>query len=147
MDIDESQNDEYEYEPLEEKLEHLGEYDNLTQLQLLIQEIDHLVDHAIQPPREWFETRMDHVLLYAGLNWRDLADQSFDSQLSDGAKRIVQCGVAIMDQWSTMPVFDLSEYYTLLHTVEETYTYFVTQYGEEKTDVDLFDVMAGLDRL
>lgn len=143
MDVD----DDYDYESLEGKLEHLSDYDNLTQLHLLIQEIDHFMDHAIQPDHVWFEQRIDYVIAYSALNWRDLTGQSFDPYLSGLAGTIIRSGQQLMDDWSVGPVFDLSEYYTMLHAVEEARAHFFEHYAKDETDVDLFQVIAGMERL
>lgn len=143
MDVD----DEYDYESLEEKLEHLSDYDNLTQLQLLIQEIEFMMDHGLQPDAVWFERRIDYVIAYSALNWRDLTEQTFDERLAAWCRTIIQSGQKLMDDWSVGPLFDISEYYTMLHTVEETRAYFFEHYAKDDEDADLFQVMAGMERL
>lgn len=143
MDVD----DEYDYESLEEKLEHLSDYDNLTQLQLLIQEIEFMMDHALQPSQEWFERRIDYVIAYSALNWRDLAEQSFDERLAIWCRTIIRSGQKLMDDWSVGPIFDLGDYYTMLHAVEEARAHFFEHYAKDDTDVDLFQVIAGMERL
>jgi hypothetical protein len=143
MDVDTQ-----EERTLEEKLEYLSEYDNNTQLYLLIHEIEHLMDHAIQPPITWFEQRIDYVILYSGLNWRDFVAQSYDEHLSRMCRTIIQSGQQIMEDWSVSPMFDMSDYYTLLHTVNEARAYFTETYSTTQDNVgDLLEVIAGMDRL
>lgn len=143
MDVD----DEYDYESLEEKLEHLSEYSNLTQLQLLIQEIEFMMDHGLQPDAPWFERRIDYVIAYSALNWRDLTEQTFDERLATWCRTILQSGQKLMDDWSVGPIFDISDYYTMLHAVEEARAHFFEHYAKDDTDVDLFQVIAGMERL
>lgn len=143
MDVD----DEYDYESLEEKLEHLSDYDNLTQLQLLIQEIEFMMDHGLQPDAVWFEKRIDHVIAYSALNWRDLTEQTFDERLAAWCRTIIQSGQKLMDDWGVGPIFDISDYYTMLHAVEEARAHFFEHYAKDDTDVDLFQVIAGMERL
>ena len=132
---------------LEEKLAHLSEYDNLTQLHILIEEVDRMLDHAIQPHILWFERRIDYVIAYSALNWRDLQQQSFDPYLAEFAQRVIQTGQRIMDDWSVGPLFDISDYYTMLHTVDEIRAYYYEHYAKDETDPDLFGMIAGMERL
>lgn len=133
---------------LEEKLKHLSEYDNTTQLLLLIDEIERIMDYAIQPPIQWFEQRIDHVIAYSGLKWSGLASQTFDDHLATIGSTVIRCGQQIMDDWSVSPLFDISDYYTMLHAVNEARIYFNAHYMiPNHDDGELFDVMAGIANL
>lgn len=132
-------------ETFEYQLEHLEEYDNLTQLRLIIQEIEFITDHALQPSVDWFERRMDFVIAYSALNWKELAEQTHDPYLSEKSRTIVEDCVQLMDQWSSAPIFDLSIFYSLVHTVEEVRDYYFKYYTTEEDD--LFDIIAGIKQL
>ena len=61
-------------EDMEEKLEHLEEFDNEMQLELLYHEINHILIHGIQPTEHWYETRAQYIYTYQSLGWKDLAE-------------------------------------------------------------------------
>lgn len=150
MDIDfESQQEEEQELSFEEQLDHLEEYDNRTQLRLLITEIEFIMEHGMQPPYDWFERRMDHVIAYSALHWKDLAEEyNEDEILAEGCRRIVQSCVELMNEWSVGPVFDLSTYYLLVHAVDDVRRHYFEHYVAEEEDEDrLFGLISSMERL
>ena len=74
---DSSIQDESITENMEEKLEHLEDFDNETQLELLHYEIEHIVMHGEQPNEAWYDERMNHIQAYQSIDWKDLAARSY----------------------------------------------------------------------
>ena len=50
---------------IEEQLQHLEDFDNVTQLNLLKKEISHIVLHDIQPSEGWFDERWRNIYNYS----------------------------------------------------------------------------------
>jgi hypothetical protein len=135
-------------ESLEYQLEHLEEYDNRTQLRLLLTEIEFVTEHGLQPPCDWFERRVDIVIAYSGLHWRELAEEyEEDPYLTEWSQRIMKSCMDIMDDWSVGPMFDLSTYYSLLHDVDDLRRYYFEKYVPDEDEDGLFGLISGIQGL
>jgi hypothetical protein len=57
----------------ENELEHLKEYGNEKQLQILKREITHIIAHGLFPSEGWYDERFEHINMYSELGWSHLA--------------------------------------------------------------------------
>lgn len=134
---------------IEEALYQIDDYDNMTQLQMLNQEIQHIMDHGIQPPQEWFEMRFQKVYQYSELDWMKLVRQfqGKDTYITETCHNIVIMIQEIMDEWAVSPIFNLSTYYQLMYDMENLVTVYQTQYVGNGTDEDMADLILGMANL
>lgn len=134
---------------VEDALYQIDDYDNMTQLQMLNQEIQHIMDHGIQPPQEWFEMRFQKVYQYSELNWMKLVHQfqGKDAYVTETCHTIVIMIQEIIDEWAVSPIFNLSTYYQLMYDMENLVTVYQTQYVGNGTDEDMADLILGMANL
>jgi len=139
---------------IEEALYQIEDYDNMTQLQMLNQEIQHIMEHGIQPPQEWFEMRFQKVYQYSELDWMKIANQfrgkdtSYEATyLVETCDNIVMMIQSIIDEWGVSPIFTLSTYYQLLYDMENLITVYRNTYIGDETDEDMADLLVGISQL
>lgn len=139
---------------IEEALYQIEDYDNMTQLQMLNQEIQHIMEHGVQPPQEWFEMRFQKVYQYSELDWMKIVKQFQGKDTSDEATYIMEtCHTivlmiqTIIDEWAVSPVFNLSTYYQLINDMENLITVYRTIYIGDETDEDMADLILGISQL
>jgi len=144
------QNDEI-IENMEEKLEHLEDFDNATQLELLYYEIDHIIMHGIQPNETWYNDRMNIIESYHNIDWKDLATRSYqlDDKMYESAINIIDHLEQLEDEWSTCPTFNLCVYQRLLEMIRLVWKYYAREYYVmDKTEtVDILDLMNSMDNI
>ncbi len=134
---------------IEDSLENLEEHDNATQLDLLSKEIEHIMEHGIQPPQEWFELRFQKVYIYSELEWALFANRfrNKNDYIFETCYKITQMIESIMNEWSVSPVFSLSTYYHLLYEMDNLWQYYSTGYMDENMDDDITDLISGIKHL
>lgn len=139
---------------IEEALYQIEDYDNMTQLQMLNQEIQHIMEHGVQPPQEWFEMRFQKVYQYSELDWIKIVKQFQGKDTSNEATYIMEtCHTivlmiqTIIDEWAVSPVFNLSTYYQLINDMENLITVYRTIYIGDETDEDMADLILGISQL
>lgn len=136
-------------EDIEMQLEELQQHPEAIQLEMLVHESEHLMEHGIQPTHEWFEARFFKIYQYSELNWSDFIDQyKFSNmELSEKANQIFKSLNHLIEEWSVQPVFDLSVYYSVLHEMNELWKYYESEYMDENHDEDVSDLISGLKHL
>jgi hypothetical protein len=138
-------------ENMEEKLEHLEDFDNQTQLELLYHEIQHIIMHGIRPYEDWYEDRMNHIQAYQTIDWKDLAVRSYqrDHKMYDAAINIIDHLDQLEDEWSTYPTFNLCVYQRLLEMVRSVWKYYAHEYyvTDNTKTVDILDLMNSMDNM
>ena len=139
---------------IEEALYQIEDYDDMTQLQMLNQEIQHIMDHGIQPPQEWFEMRFQKVYQYSEIDWIRIVrqfqgkDTSYEATyIVETCHNIVLMIQSIIDEWGVSPIFTLSTYYQLLYDMEHVVTLYRTLYIGSETDDDIADLIVGISQL
>lgn len=116
------------------------------QLEMLAHEANVIKLSHVQPQSAWYQVRMQKIFEYSGLNWAELTQRYMisDSFLSQKADTI-QKGIAYLIQdWSTQPLFDFSVYHIVIHTMNDLWKYYDTQYMDENYDIDVSDLISGL---
>lgn len=133
-------------ETAEMELEELQQHPEATQLELLVYESEHIMEHGVQPSPDWYEARFLKIYQYSELNWRDFTHQfqTRNPELAEKAYRIQQALAHLVEEWSTCPIFDLSIYYGALHDMNELWTYYSAEYMDEQEDEDVSDLIIGL---
>lgn len=134
---------------IEMDLEQLDDNDNLTQLQLLNFEIQHIMEHGIQPNQEWYAQRFLKIYQYSELDWNSFME-SFKNKnefIVESSFKIMRLLNVIQEEWSCSPIFDLEKYYELLNEIHTVWTYFSENYMGDEEDQDVVDLIIGLKHL
>lgn len=144
IDIDDDSNVVIEQEDdIETQLQHIAEYDNAKQLELLKREINHIVIHNITPSEGWFDERFKYVHTYSKLDWADLAQRfhSRDSYIYGNAMGIIHSLSEIMEEYSMRPNFHLTTYYNAITLIYQVWNYYHRTYMGDETDDDVVDLI------
>lgn len=134
---------------IETDLQELENKDNLTQLQLLNLEIQHIMEHGIQPNQQWYSERFLKIHNYSELDWNSFM-QSFLNKnefIVESAYKIMSLLYSLQEEWSCSPIFDLEKYYELLSEINNVWSYFSENYMGEEEDQDVVDLIIGLKHL
>jgi hypothetical protein len=136
-------------EDVEMQLEELQQHPEATQLEILVYESEHILEHAVQPSQDWYEARFLKIYQYSELNWSDLAHRyQFDNPyLSEKAEQIEKALAHLIEEWGVSPVFDLSIYYSAIHDMLELWKYYESEYMDENHDEDVSALISGLRHL
>jgi hypothetical protein len=136
-------------EDIEMQLEELNDHSEVTQLEMLTYESEHIMEHCVQPSQEWYEARFLKIYQYAELNWLDFSNRyRMNSEyMADKAHHIDQALRHLIEEWGVSPIFDLAIYYDVLHTMLELWKYYESEYMDENHDEDVSDLIAGLKHL
>jgi hypothetical protein len=143
--------EEYMMIHMENKLEHLEEFDNETQLELLHHEIEHIIMHGEQPTEVWYQERIHYIQAYQSIDWKDLASRSYqhDSKIHEAAVHIIDHLEYLEDEWSTAPTFSLSVYQRLLELIRSVWKHYSHEYcvTDITKTVDILDLMNRMDNI
>ncbi len=134
---------------IEMELQELENKDNLTQLQLLNMEIQHIMEHGIQPNQQWYSERFIKIHNYSELDWNSFM-QSFLNKnefIVESACKIMSLLHSLQEEWSCSPIFDLEKYYELLNEIHSVWSYFSENYMGQEDDQDVVDLIIGLKHL
>lgn len=143
MDIDEMN----ETEDIEWALDHLKEFDNEKQLDLLRREIGHFVAHNIIPSEGWYDDRFEYIYLYSKLDWSNLAKKfhNKDQFIHDTSILIMRLTDELMEERGTKPNFHILSYYRLIHSIQQLWNYYKQVYVDE--DEDMMGLISGIKSL
>ena len=141
MDLDED----FESD-IESELEHLKEYGNEKQLDLLRREIGHIVAHGLQPSEGWYDERFEHINLYSNLGWSHLAQRfhNKDQYLHDTAIYIMRLSDELLEERGSKPNFHLGTYQSLIHIVQSVWIYYKQVYCGEENDTSVMDLIESM---
>ena len=134
---------------IEMELQQLEDKDNLTQLQLLNLEIQHIMEHGIQPDSQWYSERFLKIHNYSELDWNSFM-QSFLNKnefIVESSCKIMSLLHSLQEEWSCSPIFDLEKYYELLNEIHSVWSYFSENYMGQEEDQDVVDLIIGLKHL
>jgi hypothetical protein len=137
-------------EDAEMKLEELEEHPEATQLELLMYEIEHLMEHGIQPSQEWwYQSRFKKISQYHELQWREFYHQYYDKNqpMAEMAERVYGGLHYLVEEWSVSSVFDLEVYDGVIHDINELWKYYSSEYVDESGDEDISQLMEGIRHL
>ena len=131
---------------IEEALQNLESLDNLTQLYVLKQEINHIMIHNIPLSESWYDDRFRNIQTYSQLNWCELMYKfhNKDKYIHDTAQLIMRLCDELLEECSIKPNFHLPTYYKLIHDISDIWTYYHSKYMGEEDDADVIDLIEGL---
>lgn len=131
---------------IEYKLQHLKEYDNLKQLKLLNKEIAHILAHGIVPPDDWYTDRFMMIYTYSTLGWENLARrfENRDEYIYNSASFIVRLLHGLLEERSVRATFNLENYSYLLYNIRTIWDYYNRVYMAGETDIDVLDLIEGI---
>lgn len=131
-----------------QKTSELQNYDNLTQLKLLISEIDYIIKNNITAPTEiWFDDRFTkYIIPYYNLDWEILQRKfkNTDMYIHDNSILIRDQLDLLLEQRYTITFFNLFVYQTMLNNVYAFWNYYNTKYIQNETDDDFIELMIGI---
>jgi hypothetical protein len=145
MDLDEDEQMSQYYESdIEEELEHLKDYDNERQLNLLRKEIDYIIGHNLEIPEGWYDERFEYINLYSQLGWSQLAQSSHnkDKYLHDTSIYIMHLSDELLEERGSKPNFNLNTYHSLIHNILNIWNYYKQTYSDD--DDDVMDLIEGM---
>ena len=124
-------------------LVQLDRYDNLTQLNLLKKEINHLIIHNLEPCEGWYDERFHHIQQYSYINWHELMCkfQGKDQYIYDTAFKIIKMCEELLEECSTRPNFHLPTYYRLIHEISNIWRYYHSKYLDTEEDEDIMSLI------
>jgi hypothetical protein len=133
-------------EDIEFQLQHLREYENEKQLDLLRREIGHLIVHGIQPPEGWYDERFEHISLYSKLDWSGLATRFYkkDEFICQGALQINQLLTELLEDRATRPNFNINTYRRALYSIQSVWNYYKQLYMGDEQDTDILNLIEGI---
>lgn len=112
-------------------------------------EINHMMEHGVMPPMEWFETRISYIHEMADAPWCTTAAEFVgrDEHAAEACQRIHNDIEELLEDWAVSPVFTLSTYYDLLNVLGDFLPYYYEHYADENLDEDVTDLIVGMHRL
>lgn len=122
-------------------LNKLDDFDNLTQLHVLFEEIKIIYANNIKPNNDWYENRIVKIYKYSELDWLNISKQfKKNSYMFHTSKKIHYLIQYILNEWSSNPYFNLFQYGILLENISSLWDYYSKNYiGQEKDD-DIVDL-------
>ena len=144
QDVDMGSSD--EVEDIEWQLEHLEEFDNVKQLELLKKEIGFLYSHGITPSEGWYDERYKMIDTYSKIDWFGLASRfhNKDDFIHDRALYVGRALSELMEERGTRPNFNLQTYYALIHEIDNVWKYYHQMYMGDETDDDVLNLIEGM---
>ena len=126
-----------------------GTHTKWEEVQLLQQEIEHMMEHGIQPPVDWFESRIRSIHTYSDTDWLTLAATfaGKDDYVTESCQQIHRDLYELVEDWSISPVFSMSTYYHLMQIMSEFLPYYQARYVDEHLDEDVSELMASFRQL
>jgi hypothetical protein len=145
LDDDEQMSEGYETD-IEEELEHLKDYGNEKQLNLLRREIGHIVAHGLQVSEGWYDDRFEFINAYSQLGWSHLAQRfhNKDQYLHDTSIYILHLLDDLLEERGSKPNFHLGTYHSLIHSIYTIWNYYKQVYCADETDTDVMDLIEGM---
>lgn len=131
---------------IERELQHLKEYDNTKQLDILRREIGHIVVHNILPPEEWYNERFMYIHTYSQLGWAHMAKRfhNNDQYIHDTALYIMRLLDELIEERGTKPTFHIHTYHKVIHEIRNVWNYYSRLYMAGEEDADVMDLIDGM---
>ena len=110
---------------IEWELEHIKEFNNEKQLDLLRREIGHYVAHNIIPSEGWYDERFPYINMYYKLDWSSLAKRfhNRDQFIHDTSLYIMRITDELMEERGTKPNFHIPTYHRMIHSIQQLWGY------------------------
>jgi hypothetical protein len=146
MEIEEEDINDVQEIDIENEMEHLKEFGNEKQLDLLRREIGHIIAHGLQPSDGWYDERFEYINLYSQLGWSQLAQRfhNSDQYIHDTSMYIMRLSDELLEERSCKPNFHLGTYHNLIHNVQSIWNYYKQVYCGDEDDTDVIDIINGM---
>jgi hypothetical protein len=146
MDKDEKVIDNTEAVDLEEMLRNIHCYPEIDQLEMLIQEIRYIRFHEMNPPDDWFETRIKKIEEYYALEWKAMAERYYfnDTYLHSHCVEIIQGLTSLLSTYEMVHTFHLNEYQRTLEVIQKTWKFYDKKYVGGEVDDDIVDITSSM---
>ncbi len=131
---------------IECELEHLKEFNNEKQLDILRREVGHLVAHNITPSEGWYDERFQYIYMYYKLDWSGLARKfhNKDQFIHDTSIYIMRLADELMEERGSKPNFHIPTYTRMIHNIQQLWQYYKQIVLENEEDDDIMDLIAGI---
>jgi hypothetical protein len=132
---------------IEVELQHLHEFDNAKQLDLLKREVGHIMAHNITPSEGWFDERYEYIIMYSNIDWTGLMNRFYnkDHYIHDTSMYILSLINELIDERGAEPNFHLPTYHKLVHNIHNIWKYYKKIYvSEDESDTDMTDLIEGI---
>jgi hypothetical protein len=130
---------------IEWELQHLKNFGNAKQLDLLRREVGHIVAHGLIPPEGWYDERFEHINMYSHLGWAEMAKRfhNKDQYLHDTALYIMRLSDELLEERGTKPNFHIPTYHRMIHDIQNIWNYYSQVYMSQEDD-DMTDLIEGM---
>lgn len=131
---------------IEWDLEHLKEFGNEKQLNVLRREIGCIVAHGLTPSEGWYDERFEHINMYSNLGWANLAKRfhNKDQYIHDTAIYIMRLSDELLEERGSKPNFNLPTYHSLIHSIKNIWGYYRQLYISGDDDDDILGLIEGI---
>lgn len=134
---------------LYEQIQHLDEYTNAIQLEILQKEIHFILYHEFQPPVEWYDERIDKIYTYSHLNWDELCHRfnNKDYVMHNTSAKIQELIDIVINQWSGHSHFNLQIYRDAIDYIYYIWKHYESTYIGNETDSDIIELTEDITHL
>ena len=131
---------------IEWELQHLKNFNNAKQLDLLRREVGHIVAHSLIPPEGWYDERFEYINEYSRLGWAEMAKKFHDKDqyLHDTALYIMRLSDELLEERGTKPNFHIPTYHRMIHDIQNIWNYYSQVYMSGEDDEDVMDLIEGM---
>ena len=132
-----------------DQLQHISDYTNLVQLEILQKEINYIQMSAMEPSPQWYEERIDKIYEYNTLNWDEMQVlfRDKDEYLRNGSAYVRRMLDYLIYQWTSNEMFELKAYKELIDYIYHIWKHYETWYIGGNTDPDMVDLVENMMRL
>ena len=131
---------------IETELNHLKDFNNLKQLDILRREVGYIVAHCLIPCEGWYDERFEHIDKYAHLGWAEMAKKfhNKDQYLHDTALYIMRLSYDLLEERGTKPNFNIPNYHRMIHEIQSIWNYYSQVHMCGEDDGDVMDLIEGM---
>jgi hypothetical protein len=136
----------YEETDTEVEADVIEDPGNLKKLELLRQEIAHIISLNLQPSEGWYDERYTYIDTYLKLDWQGMMSRfkNKDEYIHATAKFIISYLEELEDERGTKPNFNLHTYHKVIHDIYNLWYYYSQVYLGNETDEDVIDLIEGM---
>jgi hypothetical protein len=138
--------DEDTTEDIEWELQHIKDFSNEKQLDLLRREVGHIVDHGLFPSEEWYDKRFEHINMYSQLTWIETANRfhNKDQYIHDTSLQTMGLLDELIEERGTRPNFNILTYHRVINNIYNIWNYYSQTYMGNEDDPDMMDLIEGM---
>jgi hypothetical protein len=138
-------------ETLEEKLQNIENYNKVTQLHILIEEIHDILHVKVNPSAEWYEIRVGKLYEYMEIDWDELETrfQHTDEFMYTHVPQLSKALHYLTTEWNTTLQFNLYDYGTALMELNTIWMHYKEYYMGSDTilmSCDISEIMGDIEK-